>query len=64
VGADGGAPAHAIGPTGAPYRLARACIPWLGYGDLTKLAGRLKRNAPQCDAVVVNGLWNYASFGA
>jgi glycosyltransferase involved in cell wall biosynthesis len=58
------APTRAVGPDGALYRLARSCIPWLRYGYSPRLVGWLRRNAPQYDAVIVNGLWNYASFGA
>lgn len=58
------APTRAVGPDGALYRLARAGIPWLRYGYSPRLVGWLRRNAPQYDAVIINGLWNYASFGA
>jgi glycosyltransferase involved in cell wall biosynthesis len=58
------APTRGVGPDGALYRLARAWIPWLRYGYTPRLVGWLRQNAPQYDAVIVNGLWNYASFGA
>ena len=58
------APTRAVGPDGALYRLARAWIPWLRYGYTPRLVGWLRANAPNYDAVIVNGLWNYASFGA
>ena len=40
------APTRAVGPDGALYRLARACIPWLRYGYAPRLVGWLRRNAP------------------
>lgn len=58
------APTRGVGPDGALHRLARAQIPWLRYGYAPRLAAWLRQNAPQYDAVIVNGLWNYASFGA
>jgi len=58
------APTRAVGPDGALYRLARACVPWLRYGYTPQLVRWLRCNAGQYDAVIVNGLWNYASFGA
>jgi len=42
----------------------RKIIPWLRYGCTPHLARWLRRHAKDYDAVIVNGLWNYASFGA
>ena len=42
---------HALGPGRGGYRYARTLVPWL------------RRHAQQYDAVVVNGVWQYASFG-
>jgi glycosyltransferase involved in cell wall biosynthesis len=58
------APTRAVGLDGALYRRARAWLPWLRYGYSPQLVGWLREHAPQYDAVIVNGLWNYASLGA
>jgi glycosyltransferase involved in cell wall biosynthesis len=39
-------------------------VPWLRYGYTPRLKRWLKLNANNYDAVVINGLWNYASYGA
>ncbi len=43
---------HAVGPARGGYRYCAALVPWL------------RANARRYDAVVVNGLWQYHSFGA
>lgn len=43
---------HALGPASGSYRYSARLVPWL------------KRHAREFDAVVVNGLWQYNSFGA
>jgi glycosyltransferase involved in cell wall biosynthesis len=43
---------HALGPARNTYSFAPAFVPWL------------RRNRDQYDAVIVNGLWQYHSFGA
>ena len=43
---------HAVGPARGGYRYCAALVPWL------------RANAPRYDAIVVNGLWQYHSFGA
>ncbi|SAL72297.1 glycosyl transferase, group 1 [Caballeronia peredens] len=43
---------HALGPSRGFYGLCPALVPWL------------KENAARFDAVIVNGLWQYHSFGA
>ena len=58
------APTEAIGPGGRAYAGLRRLIPWLRYGYSPRLVGWLRAHARNYDAVVVNGLWNYASFGA
>ena len=45
-------PLHALGPSLGGYRYCRRLVPWL------------KRHAPAFDAVIVNGIWQYSSFGA
>ncbi|MDR5820772.1 glycosyltransferase [Caballeronia sp. LZ043] len=47
-----GLPLHALGPSRGFYGLCPALVPWL------------KEHAPRFDAVIVNGLWQYHSFGA
>jgi glycosyltransferase involved in cell wall biosynthesis len=37
---------------------------WSGYGYTRRLAPWLQDQAGRFDVVIVNGLWNYASFGA
>ena len=39
-------------------------MPWLRYGYTPRLTGWLKQHAKDYDAVVINGLWNYASYGS
>jgi glycosyltransferase involved in cell wall biosynthesis len=43
---------HALGPSRGSYRYTDKLVPWL------------KRHAREFDAVVINGLWQYHSFGA
>jgi glycosyltransferase involved in cell wall biosynthesis len=43
---------HGLGPSHGSYRYTAALVPWL------------KANARRYDAIVVNGLWQYHSFGA
>jgi glycosyltransferase involved in cell wall biosynthesis len=45
-------PVHALGPGFLKYSYSSRFVPWL------------RRNAPNFDAVVINGIWQYASFGA
>lgn len=53
-------PVFALGPPDGSLgaRLSR------GYGYSPRLAPWLRRHAPDYDAVVVHGLWNYASLGS
>jgi glycosyltransferase involved in cell wall biosynthesis len=43
---------HALGPSSGGYRYNRALVPWL------------KAHAREFDAVVINGIWQYHSFGS
>ncbi len=43
---------HALGPSRSSYRYTAALVPWL------------EANARKYDAIVINGLWQYHSFGA
>ncbi len=42
---------YALGPGRGGYRYSPGLVPWL------------RSNASRFDAVIINGLWNYASFG-
>ncbi len=42
---------HALGPSAGSYRFCRSLVPWL------------ISHAREYDAVIVNGLWQYQSFG-
>jgi glycosyltransferase involved in cell wall biosynthesis len=53
-----------VGLDGGLYATLRRFIPWLRYGYSPRLAPWLRAHADRYDAVIVNGLWNYASFGA
>lgn len=53
----------AVGLTGGVYRALRRFVPWLRYGYSPHLTRWLKTYAKDYDAVVINGLWNYASYG-
>jgi glycosyltransferase involved in cell wall biosynthesis len=54
----------AVGPSAGWYKYLRRLVPLLRYGYTPRLTGWLKRHAGEYDAVVVNGLWNYASYGS
>jgi glycosyltransferase involved in cell wall biosynthesis len=43
---------HALGPARSSYSFAPAFVPWM------------RQNHAQYDAVIINGLWQYHSFGA
>lgn len=45
-------PVHGLGPTHSTYSFSPRFVPWL------------RRNRARFDAVIVNGLWQYHSFGA
>jgi glycosyltransferase involved in cell wall biosynthesis len=49
-------------PRRAQSRL-RKLLPWLRYGYAPRLTQWLRAHAANFDVVVVNGLWNYTSFG-
>jgi glycosyltransferase involved in cell wall biosynthesis len=56
-------PLVALGGHGSrklPWRL----LPWKRYGYTPKFVPWLRKNAQRYDIIVVNGLWNYSSFGA
>ncbi len=57
-------PMFAAGVGGRLYRSLRGFLPWLRYGYTPYLKSWLKSYAHNYDAVIVNGLWNYASFGS
>jgi glycosyltransferase involved in cell wall biosynthesis len=47
-----GLPVHALGPSNGGYRYNAKLVPWL------------QSHANQYDVIVVNGIWQYHSFGA
>ncbi|WP_166144316.1 glycosyltransferase [Methylosinus sp. RM1] len=53
-------PTFAVG-SGSPLR---RILPWLRYGYTPNLGRWLRIYAGNYDAVIVNGLWNYSSFGS
>jgi glycosyltransferase involved in cell wall biosynthesis len=46
------------------WGIARPIIPWLRYGYTPHLTKWLRRYAQHYDAIIINGLWNYASYGS
>lgn len=55
---------YAVGIRHPLYRRLRRVLPWLRYGYTPHFKPWLKANARRYDAVIVNGLWNYAALGA
>jgi glycosyltransferase involved in cell wall biosynthesis len=55
---------HALGIRHPAFRKLRRILPWLRYGYTPHFVPWLKANARRYDAIIVNGLWNYSSFGA
>ena len=54
----------ALGLDGGFYRKLTHWAPWLRYGYSPRLVPWLRVHAKEYDAVIVNGLWNYASLGS
>lgn len=57
-------PCFCVGAGGPFYGLLRRIIPWLRYGYTPALGNWLKLNARRYDAIIINGVWNYVSFGS
>ena len=57
-------PVFAMGLQGRFYIFLRRRLPWLRYGYTPYLTRWLNSHANNYDAVIVNGLWNYASYGS
>jgi glycosyltransferase involved in cell wall biosynthesis len=55
---------YAVGFDSRWYVVLRKMIAWLRYGYTPHLTRWLNTHARDYDAIVVNGLWNYASYGA
>jgi len=53
-----------VGLGGRFYAFLRRSLPWLRYGYTPHLKSWLKSYASNYDAVIINGLWNYASYGS
>jgi glycosyltransferase involved in cell wall biosynthesis len=58
------APIFAVGPSGRWHTYLRPWFPWLRYGYTPRLSRWLKTHSKSYDVVVINGLWNYASYGS
>ena len=56
-------PSFAMGIGGRFYGLLRRILPWLRYGYTPKLTRWLQTHVDDYDAIIINGLWNYASYG-
>ncbi len=56
-------PTIAVGPRRRWTSGAKRALPWLRYGYSPALVRWLRLNAGQYDAVIVNGLWNFSSYG-
>lgn len=54
----------ALGEKGRYLESARRLFPFLRYGYTPRLGNWLRRNAKNYDAIILNGLWNYTSFGS
>lgn len=54
----------ALGRQGGCYELASRIIPWLRYGYTQGFVKWLRKHARQYDAVILNGLWNFTSYGS
>jgi glycosyltransferase involved in cell wall biosynthesis len=54
----------AIGPQRPHHELARRLLPFLRYGYTPKLVKWLNKYAQNYDAIILNGLWNYTSYGS
>jgi glycosyltransferase involved in cell wall biosynthesis len=54
----------ALGCRGIVFRLFRRAFPSLRYGYTPRLVSWLRENADSYDAIVLNGLWNYTSYGS
>ena len=55
---------HALGQGGEAYNWLKTFVPWLRYSYSPRLVPWLKTNRDRYDAIVVNGLWNYAALAA
>jgi glycosyltransferase involved in cell wall biosynthesis len=54
----------AVGIESGLYAFLRRVVPWFRYGYSPHLTRWLKIHARSYDAIIVNGLWNYASYGS
>jgi glycosyltransferase involved in cell wall biosynthesis len=53
----------ALGSKGRPKGRIDKFLPWTRYGYSPQFGRWLRDNAARFDIVIVNGLWNYTSFG-
>jgi len=54
----------ALGRQGHYYNFVQRLIPAIRYGYEPNLVRWLREYAPRYDAVILNGLWNYTSYGS
>jgi glycosyltransferase involved in cell wall biosynthesis len=54
----------AIGPRLPNHFLAKWLLPFLRYGYTRNLSKWYNKNARNYDAIILNGLWNYTSYGS
>ena len=57
-------PTFALGLPGGWHSRLRRIFPWIRYGYTPNLVKWLRTYASNYDVIIVNGLWNYASFGS
>ena len=57
-------PVHPMGNLSPSYHIWRRRIPLMRYGYSSAFVRWLRENAKRYDAVIVNGLWSFNSFGA
>jgi len=54
----------ALGPTSKLYRRIARLLPFLRYGYSSAWGRWLRANAQNYDAIILNGLWNFTSYGS
>jgi glycosyltransferase involved in cell wall biosynthesis len=57
-------PMFGLGGNDKIHKAMSKYIPWLRYGYSSRLSSWLRKNANSYDAIILNGLWNYSSYGA
>ena len=57
-------PVFPVGGSGKWYARMKRLIPWLRYGYSPEFVPWIHANIGDYDAAILNGIWNYASYGA